>query len=58
MVMFRKTLVGCGFKMRKNVKDSVGYAKLLYDFVESNITDSIAIEVFILPSLLTSVLYQ
>jgi triosephosphate isomerase len=50
--MVKKTLIGVGFKMRKNVKDSISYAKLLYDFVKNNIDNSMALEIFFLPSFL------
>lgn len=48
--MVKKILVGSGFKMRKSVKDSIEYTKVIHNFIKENSFALEPVEVFILAS--------
>jgi len=49
----RKILVGAAWKMNKTVDESIDYVKKLVSFVDSNLSDSKYVEVFVLPTYLS-----
>jgi len=48
----RKILVGAAWKMNKTVSESIDYVKKLISFVDSNLSNSKYIDVFVLPTFL------